>query len=88
MGDANDSYDFGRLEGFVDKLSEGYFLVMGNRFRGGILPGAMPRLHRYLGNPVLSFIGRLFFRTKIGDFHCELRGFDRLLLGVPANDGL
>ena len=50
---------------------------MGNRFRGGIRPGAMPPLHRYLGNPVLSFIGRLFFGARVGDFHCGLRGFDR-----------
>jgi hypothetical protein len=79
MGDADDSYDFSRLEGFVEKLREGYPLVMGNRFRGGIRAGAMPRLHRYLGNPVLSFVGRLFFRTRVGDFHCGLRGFDRAL---------
>ncbi|HSA90003.1 MAG TPA: glycosyltransferase family 2 protein [Burkholderiales bacterium] len=77
MGDADESYDFSRLEGFVAKLRAGYLLVMGNRFRGGIEPGAMPALHRYLGNPVLSFVGRLFFRTKIGDFHCGLRGFQR-----------
>jgi hypothetical protein len=77
MGDADDSYDFGRLEAFVEKLRQGYPLVMGNRFRGGIRPGAMPPLHRYLGNPVLSFIGRLLFRTRVGDFHCGLRGFDR-----------
>ena len=77
MGDADDSYDFSRLEGFVAKLREGYPLVMGNRFKGGIRKGAMPWLHRYLGNPVLSFIGRLLFRAKVGDFHCGLRGFDR-----------
>jgi glycosyltransferase involved in cell wall biosynthesis len=77
MGDADDSYDFGRLDGFVERLRAGDLLVMGNRFRGGVLPGAMPPLHRYLGNPVLSFIGRLFFRTRVGDFHCGLRGFDR-----------
>jgi hypothetical protein len=77
MGDADDSYDFSALEGFVEKLREGYPLVMGNRFRGGIRRGAMPPLHRYLGNPVLSFIGRLLFRTGVGDFHCGLRGFDR-----------
>ncbi len=77
MGDADDSYDFGRLEGFMERLRAGDLLVMGNRFRGGILPGAMPPLHRYLGNPVLSFVGRLFFRTRVGDFHCGLRGFDR-----------
>jgi Glycosyl transferase family 2 len=77
MGDADDSYDFSRLDGFVEKLREGYPLVMGNRFKGGIRKGAMPWLHRYLGNPVLSFIGRLLFRVKVGDFHCGLRGFDR-----------
>jgi len=77
MGDADDSYDFSRLEGFVEKLRAGHPLVMGNRFEGGIRKGAMPWLHRYLGNPVLSFIGRLLFRTKVGDFHCGLRGFDR-----------
>jgi len=77
MGDADDSYDFGRLELFVEKLRQGYPLVMGNRFRGGILPGAMPPSHRYLGNPLLSFVGRLFFGARVGDFHCGLRGFDR-----------
>jgi Glycosyl transferase family 2 len=80
IGDADDSYDFARLEGFVAKLREGYPLVMGNRFKGGIQPGAMPALHRYLGNPVLSFVGRLFFGTPVGDFHCGLRGFDRAAL--------
>lgn len=77
MGDADDSYDFDALDGFVAKLQEGVPLVMGNRFRGGIRPGAMPLLNRYLGNPVLSFIGALFFKAPIGDFHCGLRGFDR-----------
>ena len=77
MGDADDSYDFSRLEAFLDKLRAGYALVVGNRFRGGIRPGAMPALHRHLGNPLLSFVGRLFFHTRIGDFHCGLRGFDR-----------
>ena len=77
MGDSDDSYDFSRLDGFVEKLRAGYQLVMGNRFRGGIAPGAMPPLHRYLGNPVLSTIGRMFFRSPCGDFHCGLRGFDR-----------
>jgi hypothetical protein len=77
MGDADDSYDFSRLSGIVEKLHEGFQLVMGNRFKGGIRHGAMPFLHRYLGNPVLSFLGRLFFRTHIGDFHCGLRGFER-----------
>jgi len=77
MGDADDSYDFSRLEPFVEKLREGYDLVMGNRFRGGIKKGAMPPLHRYLGNPVLTGIGRLFFGSPCGDFHCGLRGFSR-----------
>jgi len=77
MGDADDSYDFGGLDGFMEKLREGKVLVMGNRFAGGILRGAMPALHRYLGNPVLSFLGRLFFRIGVRDFHCGLRGFDR-----------
>lgn len=75
MGDADDSYDFSRLEQFVEQLRGGADLVMGNRFAGGIVPGAMPRLHRYLGNPVLSGIGRLFFRSPVSDFHCGLRGF-------------
>jgi len=76
MGDADDSYDFKNLTLFIEKLREGYVLVMGNRFKGGIEKGAMPFLHRYLGNPVLSFIGRLFFSIRIGDFHCGLRGFN------------
>jgi glycosyltransferase involved in cell wall biosynthesis len=75
MGDADESYDFTQLGGFVSKLREGYDLVMGNRFQGGILPGAMPPLHRYLGNPVLTGIGRLFFKSPVGDFHCGLRAF-------------
>jgi glycosyltransferase involved in cell wall biosynthesis len=77
MGDADDSYDFTALMPFLDKLREGYDLVMGNRFKGGVQPGAMPFLHQYLGNPVLTFIGRLFFRSPCGDFHCGLRGFTR-----------
>jgi glycosyltransferase involved in cell wall biosynthesis len=77
MGDADDSYDFENLEGMVEKLREGADLVMGNRFKGGIKPGAMPFLHKYLGNPVLSFIGRLFYQIPVGDFHCGLRGFSR-----------
>ncbi len=77
MGDADESYDFAHLEPFVEKLRAGFPLVMGNRFKGGIRDGAMPPLHRYLGNPVLSFVGRLLFRAKVGDFHCGLRGFDR-----------
>jgi glycosyltransferase involved in cell wall biosynthesis len=77
MGDADDSYDFSRLDPFVAELRQGADLVMGNRFAGGIEPGAMPPLHKYIGNPVLSFIGRTFFGTKIRDFHCGLRGFNR-----------
>jgi glycosyltransferase involved in cell wall biosynthesis len=77
MGDADDSYDFSNLDPFIAKLRGGADLVMGNRFKGGIEKGAMPPLHRYLGNPVLSFIGRLFFNIGVGDFHCGLRGFRR-----------
>ncbi|MDZ4838842.1 MAG: glycosyltransferase family 2 protein [Bacteroidota bacterium] len=77
MGDSDDSYDFSKLELYIEKLREGYDLVMGNRFKGGVMPGAMPFLHKYLGNPVLSFIGRLFFGGGIGDFHCGLRGFSK-----------
>ena len=77
MADADGSYDFSKLDDFVAKLREGYDLVMGNRFRGGILPGAMPPLHRYLGNPVLTGIGRLFFHSPCRDFHCGLRGFNK-----------
>jgi hypothetical protein len=76
-GDSDDSYDFLGLDLFMVKLREGYKLVMGNRFKGGIKPGAMPALHRYLGNPVLSGLGRLLFRSPVGDFHCGLRGFDK-----------
>ena len=77
MGDSDDSYDFLNLTPFLEKLREGYDLVMGNRFKGGIEKGAMPFLHRYIGNPVLSALGRLFYRSKIGDFHCGLRGYNR-----------
>ena len=77
MADADDSYDFENLMPYVIKLREGNDLVMGNRFKGGIKPGAMPFLHKYLGNPVLSFLGRLFYKIKIGDFHCGLRGFSK-----------
>ena len=77
MGDSDDSYDFLHLEAFVEKLREGYDLVMGNRFLGGIEDGAMPFSHRYIGNPFLSFLGRLFYKSKIGDFHCGLRGYNR-----------
>ena len=75
MGDADDSYDFTNLGAFVEALRGGADVVMGNRFQGGIAPGAMPWSHRYLGNPVLSWLGRLFFKIPVGDFHCGLRGF-------------
>src|SRR6185437_11518062 len=81
MGDSDDSYDFGNLDGFVEALKGGAQLVMGNRFAGGIAEGAMPPLHRYLGNPVLSFIGRLLFKSPCRDFHCGLRAFDRAAIG-------
>ena len=87
MGDADDSYDFTNLMPYVTELRKGADLVMGNRFKGTIGPGAMPPLHRYLGTPVLSFIGRLFFRSKIGDFNCGLRGVRRdsvIKLGLQA----
>lgn len=77
MGDSDMSYDFSRLEGFVEQLRDGADLVMGNRFQGGIAKGAMPFKNRYLGNPVLSTIGKVLFKTKIGDFHCGLRGFSK-----------
>jgi glycosyltransferase involved in cell wall biosynthesis len=77
MGDADDSYSFDKIDAFVERLRAGDDLVMGNRFRGGIDKGAMPFLHRYLGNPVLSFFGRLFFRSGLGDFHCGMRGFSK-----------
>ncbi len=76
MGDADDSYDFSKLELFVEKLREGNELVMGNRFQGGIAKGAMPPLHRLVGNPVLSWIGRVLFHIPVGDFHCGMRGFN------------
>jgi glycosyltransferase involved in cell wall biosynthesis len=87
MGDADDSYDFLNLDGFVRKLEEGYDLVVGNRFAGGIMPGAMPTLHRYVGNPMLSFLGRMFFGSPARDLCCGLRGFRRdaiLSLGLNA----
>jgi glycosyltransferase involved in cell wall biosynthesis len=77
MGDSDCSYDFGHLPRFVTQLRAGNDLVMGNRFRGGIKPGAMPALHKYLGNPVLTTIGRVFFKAPCGDFHCGLRGFSK-----------
>jgi len=76
MGDADDSYDFSNLMPFVERLRAGDDLVMGNRFKGGIKKGAMPPLHRYLGNPVLSGIGKMLFKCPIGDFHCGLRGYN------------
>jgi len=83
MADADDSYDFSDLDGFVDRLRRGFKLVIGNRFQGGITPGAMPLLNRYLGNPVLSLIGRTLFASPVGDFHCGLRGFERqAILGL------
>ncbi len=75
MGDADDSYDFRKLEEFVAKLRDGFDVVMGNRFRGGIAAGAMPPMHRHFGNPTLSFVGRTFFNMNVGDFYCGLRGF-------------
>jgi glycosyltransferase involved in cell wall biosynthesis len=77
MGDADASYDFGHIPRFLEKLRAGADLVMGNRFQGGIQPGAMPFLHRYLGNPVLSGLGRLFFKSPFGDFHCGLRAISK-----------
>lgn len=87
MGDADGSYDFTAVEPFIARLRAGDDLVMGNRFEGGVREGAMPFLNRYLGNPALSFIGRLFFKAGIGDFHCGLRAFRRdaiLALGLRS----
>ena len=77
MGDADESYDFANSMPFLERLREGVDVVVGNRFQGRIERGAMPFLHKYLGNPSLSLIGRLFFKTEIGDFYCGLRGFNR-----------
>ncbi len=77
MGDSDDSYNFEKLDAFVYKLREGYDLVMGNRFQGGIMQGAMPWKNRYIGNPILSTIGKILFRAEVGDFHCGLRGFSK-----------
>lgn len=74
MGDSDSSYDFSSLQPFVDRLRAGADLIIGNRFKGGIAPGAMPFLHKYVGNPVLSLIGRILFRSPVRDFHCGLRG--------------
>ena len=89
MGDSDDSYDFTQIGDFVSKLDEGYDLVMGNRFKGGIRPNAMPFLHYHLGNPGLSWLGRLFFKCPVGDFQCGLRGFrksaiEQLRLQTPG----
>lgn len=75
MGDSDDSYDFSRLDAFIEKLEEGYDLVMGNRFLGGIEQGAMPWKNKYIGNPILTMVGRLLFKCPAKDFHCGLRGF-------------
>lgn len=86
MGDCDKSYDFSRLDGFVERLREGYPLVMGCRL-DNIAPGAMPFSHKYIGVPVLSFLGRVRYHTDIRDFHCGLRGFDRekaLALGLSC----
>lgn len=90
MADADDSYALDDVGGFVSALHDGADLVMGNRFKGGIARGAMPPLHRYLGNPVLSFLGRVFFHIPVGDFHCGIRGFrrDRLLALGMRTDGM
>jgi len=77
MGDSDDSYDFSNLDAFVEKLRQGFDLVMGNRFLGGIQPGAMPWKNRYIGNPILSAIGRVLFHCPARDFHCGLRGFSK-----------
>jgi hypothetical protein len=77
MGDSDSSYDFGDIPKLIAKLEEGYDLVLGNRFAGGIQPGAMPWHHRYIGNPILSGLGKLLYRTPCRDWHCGLRAFDR-----------
>lgn len=77
MGDADDSYDWLNMAPFLAKIEEGYDFVIGNRFSGGIMPGAMPPLHRYLGNPVLSYIARKTVGVNIGDFHCGMRAFTK-----------
>jgi glycosyltransferase involved in cell wall biosynthesis len=77
MGDSDDTYDFSKLDGFIEQLRAGHDIVLGNRFRGGIHEGAMPALHQYLGNPVLTFLARFFFDTPSGDVYCGLRGFTK-----------
>jgi hypothetical protein len=81
MGDADDSYDWSAMGPLIEKVREGYDLVMGNRFRGGIAPGAMPALHRYFGNPVLSFLARVVCGAPVGDFHCGMRAFTKKAYG-------
>jgi hypothetical protein len=88
MGDADESYDFSQLDPFLERLRAGDDLVLGNRFQGGIRAGAMPWLHRYIGNPVLTGILNLFFRTPVGDAHCGLRAFPKesyCRLGLVSN---
>lgn len=88
MGDSDESYDFGEIPRFIEQLLSGYDLVLGNRFAGNIMRGAMPWHHRYIGNPLLSGIGRLLFRTRCRDWHCGLRGFRRasiLSLNLKSN---
>lgn len=77
MGDADGSYDFSNLTPFIKKFNQNFDVVCGNRFKGGIEKNAMPFLHKYLGNPVLSFLGRLLYSVNLGDFHCGLRGFKK-----------
>ena len=77
VGDADDSYDFLKMESFIEKFSEGYELVMGNRFKGEIEKGAMPFMNRYIGTPILSYRGKRMYKCSINDFHCGLRGFNR-----------
>ena len=77
FADSDDSYDFSKIEPFIAKLNEGYDLVVGNRFKGRIEKGAMPFSHQYIGNPVISFLGRIFLKNKIGDFHSGIRAFNK-----------
>jgi hypothetical protein len=90
MGDADDTYDWSAIEPFVRKIDEGYDLVVGNRFLGGILPGAMPALHRYIGNPVLSAIARIAFGVRLGDVHCGMRAFTKSAFQrmLPSTSGM
>jgi glycosyltransferase involved in cell wall biosynthesis len=88
MGDSDSSYDFREIPRFLSKLRAGNDLVMGNRFAGGIMHGAMPWHHRYVGNPLLSLLGRVLYKNNCRDWHCGLRGFDRekiLLLGLKSS---